>query len=70
MGTIEERVREFVLTWEKRRSGELPPIDMRITCQSCSAQVIGDDTLQFTTRGLICKGCLDRGGVLEVRHHE
>ena len=62
MATVEERVKEFVETWEKRKSGELPPIDMRINCQSCGIQVMGDDTLQFTTRGLICKGCLDKGG--------
>jgi hypothetical protein len=61
MATVEERVKEFIETWEKRKSGELPPIDMRISCQSCGVQVMGDDTLQFTIRGLICKGCLDKG---------
>jgi hypothetical protein len=61
MATVEERVKEFIEIWEKRESGELPPIDMRISCQSCGVQVMGDDTVSFTTRDLICKGCLDKG---------
>lgn len=61
MTTIEDRVKGFVLVWEKRKAGELPPVDMRVTCQSCGIQVMGDDTLQFTRRGLVCKGCLDNG---------
>jgi hypothetical protein len=60
MGSVEERVKGFIEVWEKRKTGELPPADMRVTCQSCGIQVMGDDTLQFTRRGLICKGCLKK----------
>ena len=58
---IEDRVKGFLETWEKRKAGELLPVDMRVTCQSCGAQVMGDGTLQFTRRGLVYKECLDRG---------
>lgn len=58
---IDQRVKGFLEIWEKRKAGELPPIDMRVTCQSCGGQMVGDNTLQFTTRGLLCKGCLDKG---------
>ena len=58
---IGERVEEFVRTWEKRRLGTLPPIDMRVACQSCGVQVMGDVTLQFTGRGLLCGECADKG---------
>jgi hypothetical protein len=34
MTTIEDRVKGFIDVWEKRKTGELPPIDMRVTCQS------------------------------------
>jgi hypothetical protein len=60
MGSVEDRVKGFIEVWERRKAGELPPVDMRVTCQSCGIQVMGDDTLQFTRRGLICKACLDR----------
>ena len=61
MTGIEEPVREFLSTWQKRKAGELPPIDMRVTCSVCGCQVIGDEAVQFTTKGIICKGCLDKG---------
>lgn len=60
MTTIEDRVKGFIEIWEKRKTGELPPVDMRVTCQSCGIQIMGDNALQFTARGLICKGCLDK----------
>ena len=61
MATIQDRVKVFVETWERRRSGELPPVDLRVTCEVCGKVVMGDDTVQFTRRGLICNGCLDKG---------
>ena len=63
MGGIEEQVRDFLETWAKRKVGELPAIDMRVTCEACGVQVMGDDGVEFTTRGLICKRCLDKGKV-------
>lgn len=61
MGNVEDRVKDFIEVWEKRKAGELRAPDMRVTCQLCGTQIMGDDTLQFTRRGLICKGCLDKG---------
>ena len=56
-----DSVREFLSTWAKRKTGELPPVDMNVSCGTCGAQVMGDETVQFTTKGIICKGCLDKG---------
>jgi formylmethanofuran dehydrogenase subunit E len=61
MGIIDERVKNFLQVWAKRKAGELPAIDMRVTCESCGVQVMGDDAVQLTTRGLVCKRCLDNG---------
>ena len=61
MTLIEDRVREFVETWLKRKTGELSAIDMRINCQSCGVQVIGDDAVSFDKRGIICRECWDKG---------
>lgn len=61
VGGIENRVRVFVEVWEKRKAGELPPPDLRVTCSKCGSQIMGDDTLQFTRQGLICNGCVDKG---------
>jgi hypothetical protein len=61
MAVMQERVEQFIEVWKKRKAGELPAIDMRVGCQSCGVQAMGDDTLQFTERGLICKGCLAKG---------
>ncbi len=61
MPGIQERVEGFIKTWERRKAGELPAVDMRVSCGSCGVQVMGDNALQFTSRGLICKGCLGKG---------
>lgn len=58
---IDQRVKGFIEVWEKRKAGGLPPIDMRVTCQFFGVQMVGDNTLQFTKMGLVCKGCLDKG---------
>ena len=33
---------------------------MRVTCQSCGIQMMQGESVAITTRGLICKGCLDK----------
>jgi len=59
MTTTEDHpVKEFLSTWEKRGTGDLPGVDMSVTCEPCGVQVIGDEEVIFTTRGLICRGCL------------
>lgn len=57
MASIQQRVKGFIETWEKRKRGELPPPDLRVTCQSCGIQVMGDNDLRFTAKGLICGDC-------------
>jgi hypothetical protein len=56
---IEAKIKTFLEVWEKRKTGELSPVDMRLTYQSCGVQVMGDDAVQFTKEGLICNRCLD-----------
>jgi len=56
MTGIEDRVKEFLDTWEKRRTGELPGADMSVICESCGVQVIGGETV-FAARGLLCQRC-------------
>jgi len=56
MTGIEDRVKEFLDTWEKRRTGELPGVDMSVICESCGVQVIGGETV-FAARGLLCQRC-------------
>jgi hypothetical protein len=39
MAGIDDRVKEFLTTRGKRRTGELPEVDLRITCESCGVRV-------------------------------
>ncbi len=57
MAGIDERVRGFVDVWERRKSGELSALDMRVICQSCGVQVMQGEPVAFTVRGLLCKEC-------------
>lgn len=57
MASLDERVMGFISDWEKRKTGELPAPDLRVTCQSCGVQVMGDNALRFTAKGLICGDC-------------
>ena len=59
MEIIDQRVEQFLETWEKRKAGELPCPDLSVICASCGLKIIGDDEVQFTTKGLICKRCLN-----------
>ena len=61
MGTVEERVREFLETWAKRKTGELSAIDMRVNCQSCGVQVLPGESAAFDKRGILCRECWDKG---------
>ena len=63
MTGIEDRVRMFLETWAKRKTGELPApaIDLTVSCQSCGIQIIQGEPVAFSTRRLLCKGCVDKG---------
>ena len=50
-------LREFLETWKKRRTGELPPVDFRMNCSLCGRQIIGDAGIQFGKAGLISGSC-------------
>jgi len=57
---VEERVRLFCEIWERRKSGELPPVDLKVQCAVCWKLIIGDDALSYAKRGLICNGCAEK----------
>ena len=40
MAGIGDRVEVFFETWEKRRTGEMPEIDISATCEPCGVQVL------------------------------
>jgi len=61
MTTREEVVKEFLDTWAKRRSGALPPVDLRVSCARCGCQIIGDARIEFGKPGLICESCFKKG---------
>ncbi len=60
MAGIAERVKGFIEVWEKRKAGELPQPDLRMNCQLCGVQVMGDEAVQFTRRGLLCASCMEK----------
>jgi len=66
MTSIEGRVKEFVETWEKRRSGELPMPDSTIICSKCGVQVMGDQRVEFINGGIVCIPCF--GKKASMRH--
>lgn len=61
MTSIDERVTGFILDCEQRKQGILPPVDLGVECSICGSKIIGDDTLQFTKRGILCSRCLNNG---------
>lgn len=50
-------VEEFLSTWKRRKSGELPPVDLMVSCVKCSREMFGDDRVDLTPEGLICSDC-------------
>jgi hypothetical protein len=57
----EETVREFLETWQRRRSGALPPVDLRVSCSSCGVLIVGDARVEFDKAGLMCESCFKKG---------
>ncbi len=50
-------VEGFLKTWKKRKAGELPAVDLAVSCQSCGAQIMQGEPVGFTAKGLLCEGC-------------
>jgi hypothetical protein len=57
MTSLEQRVKGFLETWAKRKTGELPPIDLSVNCSSCGSKIMGDGKVEFTANGLVCENC-------------
>jgi formylmethanofuran dehydrogenase subunit E len=51
-------VEEFLTTWKRRESGELPPVDLRVSCRKCGTKIIGDQRVEFVKGELICIPCM------------
>ena len=51
---------EFLDTWEKRKSGALPPVDLKVTCSLCGVPIVGDARAEFGKEGLLCESCFKR----------
>jgi len=52
-----ETILEFLRTWEKRRTGELPQPDLTVTCSMCGVQILGDMRIEYGKTGLVCGTC-------------
>jgi formylmethanofuran dehydrogenase subunit E len=50
-------VEEFLQTWKKRKSGELPPADLKVSCSRCGNEIIGDTKVEYDPEGLLCESC-------------
>ncbi len=61
MTSLDQVVSQFLDTWTKRKSGALPPVDLRVQCVLCGLQVMGDNKVEFTPKGLVCESCFRKG---------
>ncbi len=62
---LDDVVKEFCRVFKMRQGGKLPPVDLRVSCQQCGHEIIGDETVDFTEKGILCKDCM-RGEVVGV----
>ncbi len=60
MTSLDQTVKEFLETWAKRKSGILPPVDLRVQCVSCGLQVMGDNKVELTPKGIVCESCFKK----------
>lgn len=60
MTSIDGRVKGFIDTWEKRKSGELPMPDSTVLCSKCGILIMGDQRIEFTNGGIVCIPCYDK----------
>lgn len=61
MTSVDQVVRQLLEEWQKRKSGALPPVDLRVNCSSCGRQIIGGARIEFGRSGLICESCFKKG---------
>ena len=57
MTSLDQVVSQFLEEWQKRKSGELPMPDLKVSCSKCSKEIQGDERVEFTRDGLICSDC-------------
>ena len=57
---MDETLREFLYTWEKRKSGDLPAVDFKVSCSKCGSEILGDTLVAYSADGLVCTLCLDK----------
>ena len=55
---LEDYVEEFCRVFRLRKEGKLPPVDLRVFCQVCGNQIMGDETIDFTEKGIVCRNCV------------
>lgn len=65
MTSVDQTVKEFLYTWSRRKCGDLPPVDFKISCCRCGIEVIGDSQVAYSVDGLLCEACLTEGKRLE-----
>jgi hypothetical protein len=61
MTSLAQTIDEFLRVWQKRKSGALPPVDLRVSCTSCGCQIIGDARIEYGKPGLLCEECFRKG---------
>lgn len=61
MAGIEDRVKGFIETWEKRKSGEIPSPDLTVSCSACGGLIMGAEEIEPVDMEVVCREC--RGGV-------
>ena len=57
MTSLDQTIKEFLETWERRKTGALPSVDLKVACSTCGCQVMGDDRVEFGLLGLVCESC-------------
>jgi hypothetical protein len=57
---MNESVNEFLRTWEKRKMGLLPAVDLRVSCAKCGCEIMGDARIEYGKTGLLCESCFKK----------
>ena len=54
MTGVDQVVKIFLETWQKRKSGVLPMPDLTVNCSRCGVELKGDSKTKFAKDGLLC----------------
>jgi hypothetical protein len=64
MSGIDDRVKEFIGTWQKRKTGEIPATE-EATCSSCGI-ILDDGNFILIDGDLLCLKCRkEKGGYVK-----